>query len=57
LIVKLGLTILAMLVINIESVIKKAGGLCGRVGEQRCGHFADIGKKVELGRGVEKKIR
>ena len=41
---------------NFKNVIEKAKKSCEQVGEDIRNHFADIGKMVEIGSGVEKEI-
>jgi DNA-damage-inducible protein D len=42
---------------NFKNVIDKAKKSCEQVGENIKNHFADIGKMVEIGSGVEKEIQ
>jgi len=41
---------------NFKNVIEKAKKSCEKAGELTKNHFADIGKMVEIGSGVEKEI-
>jgi DNA-damage-inducible protein D len=41
---------------NFKNVIDKAKKSCEQAGERVNNHFADIGKMVEIGSGVEKEI-
>lgn len=41
---------------NFKNVIDKAKKSCEQAGEDPLNHFADIGKMVEIGSGVEKEI-
>lgn len=42
---------------NFKNVLEKAKKSCEQAGEDIKNHFADIGKMVEIGSGVEKEIR
>jgi DNA-damage-inducible protein D len=43
--------------VNFKNVIDKAQNSCKQAGERVQNHFADSGKMVEIGSGVEKEIQ